>query len=243
MNINQILVLISIVFIFMIQLIQTKNKNKKQIIATPIKSIKKPINNNLIKWNNKKAANYFYYFIKKFGKPTKINTNQNGFAFWQFDYPEPWNVILITDSLNNYIKTSIELKLPKHLQQQIINFSKLIKIDNNNLVGMGDNYIKLIVNFCYGLMLINNMITLDEIVKNNLIKKSIMKASKRLLVENKYESQIIELIKYFNDNSNKKSDQLDYEVDLAKNQDVKQNIDQDTDFLPGLDGYSGYATF
>ena len=242
--------MVSIIILFIIQYLQL-HKNKEKIVHE---------NNNSIKWNNQNSIDIFNFFLNKWGKPTKLNFNQNGFAAWEFDKPSPWSVIMIKDIPHNYIYFSLPVLVPYEFRQQILSLSPIINLTNDSLGAYGDDQYNIICSLYFSMNILNKFMTLDYIQKNNLLNLSIVKTKKFPSLINKFETQMTEMVLADGTKEEEIPDTLDYEVDLAKYHEEekyrekedsyttqyaeinKNNQEEKTDgFLPGIDTISKYA--
>ena len=248
MNNIQIFILVSIVIFFVIQYLQL-NKNNE---------INEPENNNSIKWTNQNSIENFKLFFNKWGEPTKLNLNTNGYAVWEFDKPSPWSVIMIKDVPENNLYFSLPVLVPYELRQEILSVSPIINLTNDNLGAYGNNQYDIICSLYFSMNILNKFMTLDYIHKNNLLNLSIAKTRRFPNLITKYETQMTEMLLSENNKQEDIPDTLDYEVDLAKYQEEankepesyttkyaeinKNNQEEKTDgFLPGIDTISKYA--
>lgn len=251
MNNIQIFILVGIIILFCIQYLQIQKKE--------IKINKNQNTDNSMKWNNQNSISIFNLFLTKWGNPTKLNVNQNGFAAWEFDNPSPWSVIMIKDVPNDFIYFSLPILVSYQFRKQILSLSPVINLTDDNLSASGDNHYQIICSLYFSMNILNKFMTLDYINKNNLLNLSIFKTQQYPFLINKYESQMIEML-LSDDTKEDISDTLDYEVDLAKYQEEEKykekensyttkyaeinkiNQEEETNgFLPGIDTISKYA--
>ena len=166
--------------------------------------------------NNLESTNIFKDFY--YGEPHKTLMSKNGPIYlWKFKNPEPWSkIVYIPGNEFNY-EFSFIAKVPSldHYQSwkkiiPNIHFNpntEEITIPSNDEEGALSVANLIINNF-------KNKISINDIIKKNLINISISKCKKFPIVKKKIKEQINDLIN--NNDENKFRREADYEEDLAK---------------------------
>lgn len=244
MNTTQIFILIGIILLFIIQYLQINKKNSYK-------------NNNSFKWNNKNASKYFNLYLNKWGYPTKVNLNPNGYALWEFNQPSPWSIIMIKDIPQNFLYFSLPILIPFDTRHKILSISPCINLNNDSLSASGNEQFSIICSLYFCLNILNKLMTLEYVKKTNLLNMSIMKSKKYPILLNKYERQMNEIMNSHNLDKKEKPDTLDYEIDLAKHEkelneskniskyvevnNESNNENDNNGFLPSINTLSQYA--
>ena len=166
--------------------------------------------------NNLEPTNIFKDFY--YGEPHKTLMSKNGPIYlWKFQKPEPWSKIVYIHGNEFTYEFSFIAKVPSldhyHSWKKIIpniHFNpntEEITIPSNDEEG-ALSVANLIINS------FKNKISINDIIKKNLINISISKCKKFPIVKKKIEEQINDLL---NNNDEKKfRREAEYEEDLAK---------------------------
>ena len=187
--------------------------------------------------NNLSKTNIFENF--PYGEPHQTNMSKDGPIYmWKFSSPVPWSQILHLPGKDYSYEFSFKIEVPSvnhyNSWKNIIpnlNFNPdtgEIIIPANDEEG-ALSVANLIINY------FKNKITIEDILKKNLINISIAKAKNYPIVRKKIKEQIIEMLTK-KDTSFKR--EADYEEDLAK---AKVQQDKQENFGPSGYGGSEYS--
>ena len=173
--------------------------------------------------------------INMYGKP--LEYEKNNFIVWDFVKPHPWTKIIYKYNEKYPFYFFIKVKIPSlndynNWKNIISNIDFDPKLGEIIIPAEDDETALSIIN----LMLTNfkGDISIEEIIKKDLINVSINKAKKYEIVKNK----LIEQIMYYSENKDKKEhfNDVSYETDLAH----KNNISQAESAQENNNDYIGY---
>ena len=181
-----------------------------QLILSFSNDTDKSIMNNNITENQPKIP------LDLFGKPSHVEPNN--FIAWTFRQPKPWTQITYKYGDKQPFGFSIKIKIPS--LNDLLDWQKLIPNLNfhsktGELVIRADDEPSALAIANLIVSTFNGKLSINNIIKNNLLKTSITKAQKHKLVANKLREQINDML-YGEKPEAEIEDKFDYEEDLVK---------------------------